>query len=284
MPVIYVDVLLILNLWVDFLLLTLTARICRYPVRRWRVVCGAAVGALLCLLLFLPPLNTVLTLLIRFLGTVVLVLLTFGTPRLRVFFKLFLTFAVVSALFGGLATALWYFLAPAGFMVIRGVVYYDAPASLLIVFTAVSYVVILVYERLRRTVAPKNRTYTLTVRDGGRDIVCSLLYDSGCTLREPFSGKPALVIDRTAAARLLPRDFTEDTALARDKRFRLIPFETVGGEGVLPAFCPAFMQIRDRQGNAWDISGSYLAISEKLQNSEYAALCGTDIGDLLEGR
>lgn len=284
MPVIYVDVLLILNVWVDFLLLSLTARICRYPVVRRRLLLGAVVGALLSLLLFLPPLTVLLSALIRIAGTVALTVLTFGVPRLRVFLRLLVSFSVLSAVFGGLATAFWYFVAPAGFMVINGVVYYDAPASLLIVFTAVAYIVLLLYERLRRTSAPQDRVYTLAVSEGDKQVVCSLLYDSGCSLKEPFSGAPALIIDRTAIDGLLPHGFEEDAHLAQDKRLRLIPFETVGGEGVLPAFRPARMEVRDKRGNTWDISGSYLAVSKRLVNGEYAALCGTDIGDLLEGR
>ena len=45
MPVIYIDVLLALNLWIDFILLLATARILRLPRRRWRMVLGALLGA-----------------------------------------------------------------------------------------------------------------------------------------------------------------------------------------------------------------------------------------------
>ena len=45
MPVIYIDVLLALNLFIDFLLLSVTARIRRRPHRRWRTVLGALFGA-----------------------------------------------------------------------------------------------------------------------------------------------------------------------------------------------------------------------------------------------
>ncbi len=282
MPVVYIDVLFLLNLWIDFLLLSLTARICRTPTRRIRLVLGAAVGALLCLLLFLPPLSVWLSLVIRTLGTVLLTVITFRLYSWRSFFKLFTTFSVVSAVFSGIATALWYTVAPDGFMVVGGVVYYDAPASLLIVFTAVAYVCILLYERLRRRTAPQNRVYTLTVQENEKQLVCSLLYDSGCTLKEPFSGRPALVIDRTAAQTVLPHGWAEDAQAAQDCKMRLIPFETVGGEGVLPAFCPKRMYITDKKGGRWDVTGCFLAVSDALGHGEYTAICGTDIGELLE--
>ncbi len=282
MPVVYIDVLFLLNLWIDFLLLSVTARICRTPVRRVRLVIGAAAGALLCLLLFLPPLTVWLSLAIRALGTVLLTVITFRLYAWRMFWRLLVTFSVVSAVFSGIATALWYTLAPKGFMVVGGVVYYDAPASLLIVFTAVAYVCILLYERLRQRTAPRNRVYTLTIRENGKQLVCSLLYDSGCSLKEPFSSRPALVIDRVAATSILPQGWDDDAVQAKDCKMRFIPFETVGGEGVLPAFCPQSMCITDKKGGRWDISGSFLAVSEALGNGEYTAICGTDIGDMIE--
>lgn len=282
MPVVYVDVLFLVNLWIDFLLLSVTARLCRVPCRRGRLVVGALLGAALCLLLFLPPLTVWQTILLRVLGVVLLTMVTFFRKPWRTLVKVGITFFVVSALFSGIATALWYTLAPSGFMVVGGVVYYDAPASLLIVFTAVSYGVILLYERLRRRVAPQNRLYTLTVHENDKQVVCTLLYDSGCSLKEPFSGRPSLLIDQTAVTSLLPQGWTREAAVAGAYRMRLIPFETVGGEGVLPAFCPQKMEITDTHGKRWDISGCYLAVSERLGHGEYTALCGTDIGDLLE--
>ena len=58
MPVIYIDVLLALNLWIDFILLLATARILRLPRRRWRMVLGALLGAATSCLIFLPDLPT----------------------------------------------------------------------------------------------------------------------------------------------------------------------------------------------------------------------------------
>ena len=45
MPVIYLDVLLALNLFIDFLLLSAAARILRIPGRTGRRVLGALLGA-----------------------------------------------------------------------------------------------------------------------------------------------------------------------------------------------------------------------------------------------
>ena len=272
MPVIYIDVLLILNLWVDFLLLTATARLRRIPKNRWRLTCGAVLGAVGSAVLFLPILSTPWAVVVRIVGTVILVLVGFPFGGWRAFFKILLTFSILGGVFSGLCTALWYTVAPAGFIVENGVAYIDAPASLLIVFTAISYVAVCVFEYAIRRRAPQNRTYRLTLTHNGKTLVCRCLYDSGSTLREPFSGAPCVLIDCTAAG-----DMLKDIQTAT----RVVPFKSLGGEGLLQAFLPNSMQLSDGE-QVWDISGSYAALCDTLADGEYTALVGTDIGDYIE--
>ncbi len=284
MPVIYIDVLFILNLWVDFCLLSATARLRRLPVKRRRLFLGAVVGAVGSCALFLPPLGWLPALLLRVAGTVLLTLITFSVRDRRSFFKTLLTFVVLSAVFSGLMTALWYFITPAGFLVINGVVYYDAPAGVLIVATAVSYAVICLFEYCFRRRAPQNRRYQLRVRHRNKTVVCTCLYDSGSTLREPFSGSPAVVIDRVAAEGILPPGWPPQTADYTGGHFRFIPFRTLSGDGLLPSFQPDSMAVVGANGKPVDISGSYLAVCDHLGSGEYVALMGTDIGDLMTER
>ena len=172
---------------------------------------------------------------------------------------------------------LWYFLAPAGFLVVNGVIYYDAPAALLILLTSISYAAVCVWEHCLRKRAPRGRRFRLLLQSGGKTLVCSCLYDTGSTLREPFSGSPAVLIDRTAAKGILPADLQD----GKMRHVRYVPFKSLGGAGLLPAFLPEKMEIADENGNRCDISGSYLAVCEELGHGEYTALVGTDIGELL---
>lgn len=52
---IYVDVLLILNLYVNYFLLLATGRLMHLPCGRKRCIAAAAVGSLCALTIFLPP-------------------------------------------------------------------------------------------------------------------------------------------------------------------------------------------------------------------------------------
>ena len=63
--VIYVDILLALNWWIDFLLLLGVRRSMGGEGKPWRLAVGALAGALSCLTLFLPPIAVWRSLLIQ---------------------------------------------------------------------------------------------------------------------------------------------------------------------------------------------------------------------------
>ncbi len=63
---IYVDVLLILNLYVNYFLLLATGRLMHLPCGRKRCIAAAAVGSLCALTIFLPPMHWALCTLLRF--------------------------------------------------------------------------------------------------------------------------------------------------------------------------------------------------------------------------
>lgn len=299
MPVIYLDVLLALNWFIDYLLLSVTARILRNPVRRWRIVVGALLGAASACLIFLPRMPTLLSLMIKLAAASLIVLTAFSWLGIKAYLKQLLVFFVSSAAFAGIATAVWFFAAPAGFVVANGVVYYDVPPLLLVGLTVLSYLCIRLYDRFIRKKAPMDREFTLALDCGGGEVRIRALYDTGLHLVEPFSGSPVAVVRYASIAHALPPALKEalaqigidrsperigemgGAALAVQSRLRLIPFQTVGGDGLLPAFQAKKAEISAPDGRRKEIAGVYIAVCPALGRGEYEALLGSDIGGLM---
>ncbi len=93
-------------------------------------------------------------------------------------------------------------------------------------------------------------TCTVTVEDGGKQKTLTALADSGCFLREPLSGRPALIVRADALSEILPPslvsaavsgDVTAATALLPPGvlgRVRIIPVTGVTGQGLLTGYLP----------------------------------------------
>lgn len=250
--VIYLDVLAAVNGAVDYLLLLATARLAGlFPARR-RLLGAAAAGAALAVLSVLPGEQSALGPVLALLGGVLLPALAFGfdrtrLPRLTVLF--FLTAGACAGVV--LALAGW-----TGALLRVGAAYYlDVPLRVvlpaaLLCFAAAS--------ALFRGGAGKNggeRPSEIVALDyGGRTARFLLLCDTGADLCDPLTGRPALLLDRTAAARLLPESLAPTLrALRADnaaellaalppgeaRRFRLLPYRAVGQPaGLLLAFRP----------------------------------------------
>ena len=197
--VIYADVLLVINWWIDFLLLLGVRRALGCGGSNRRLILGALVGAASSFVLFLPPLPLLLSLTVKLGTAAFMVLVAFRHRTWRDFVRRLLLLFGLSAGLAGVCGALYFYLAPRGFYVFNGVVYYGAPPLLLVGLTVVGYVILTVAEKLLRRRAPARMTYRVHLHGPQKQTVCTCLYDSGNHLVEPFSGRPVLVVERSVA-------------------------------------------------------------------------------------
>ena len=63
-----------------------------------------------------------------------------------------------------------------------------------------------------------------------------------------------------------------------DGGWRLIPYDTLGGGGLLPAFIPAEAAVLTRHG-ALSLPPCYVAVCERLGRGEYSGLMGSALGE-----
>ena len=274
MPTIYIDLLLLLNGFADCLLLSAVAAVRHLPHKRWRLLLGGAVGAIFSLVILLPALPTAVLALCDMLAAAGMVWCAFPFRGWRDTFKSVGLLFLLSAGFSGLSFLLWTFVAPAGFFVFNGVVYYDVSPVFLLLCTLVCYGISRLYEHLHSRAVKPARTLSLIAEHRGQTVPFSAFHDTGFSLCDGFSGSPVILIDRTVAAPLLPADFG-----AAASGFRLVPCHTVTGDGLLYAFRPDRLVCSSKQGDI-PLSGTLLALSDTLKNEPYDALCGDDVAKL----
>lgn len=278
---VYADILLALNWWIDYLLLLGVRRVMGGGAGGWRLALGALVGSLTCFVLFLPSVPLWLDLLIKFIAAAAMTLVAFrwqGWGKLAR--RVFLLFAM-SAGFAGLCGGLYFFVAPQEFCVHNGVVYYAVPPLLLVGLTVLCYGVLWLWERLMRRRAPTDHACRLTITVAERRVDCACLYDSGNHLVEPFSGYGVLVLERNLAEQLL--DVPSEEEIPTVGRWRLIPYDTLRGGGLLPAFIPDSVVVT-MGGRSHSLRDCYVAVCDRLGRGEYQALMGTALGSQLAER
>ena len=137
--VIYIDVLLVVNLYINYFLVRGTSLMLRRKVSPRRVLLASAVGAVGSLLILVPDLNPILCVLIKIALGIGITFAAFGRQNKIDFLISSLSFLVVSFIFGGAMTALWNIAAPAGIFVRNGTAYFDIPIIAAALFTCLLY-------------------------------------------------------------------------------------------------------------------------------------------------
>ncbi|MDD2362343.1 MAG: sigma-E processing peptidase SpoIIGA [Oscillospiraceae bacterium] len=298
MPVIYIDVLLALNLFIDFLLLSLVRRVLRIPSKRLRLVLGSLAGSISSCLLFLPDIPSPLSFLIKMASACIIVRISFAWRGSIIYIKQIAVFLISSTIFAGISVAIWFFVAPTGFYVVNGVVYYNVSPLVLTALTVICYFAVSIYDKLTHKRLAEGQGYRLIIDNGKGIIGLRALYDTGHHATDVFSGSPVAIVRLGAIENFLPDNLLSSFKQALDgtnstkqdaltaavkERLRMIPFQTVNGTGLLPAFRPDKIELSTREAHA-DVTGCYVAVCSMLGRGEYDAIIGTDMINLLERR
>ncbi len=283
MPVVYVDVLIVINWIIDYILLSATACVLRIITSKKRMLFAAFLGGVSGCLILLPPLSVTISLLLKLFCAVVLTVTAFPWRSVKSLVKTTTVFFIISALFSGILSGIWLSTSGEMFQVRNGVVYFSVTPLLLAVLAGVSYVMVRIYDRFTRKRAPQNCEYTLFLELNGRFCSCRALLDTGLHLSEPFSGKPVIIVERSVLSSLVEKPLWEALGLQETmgagtaNGVRVIPYRALGNEGLLPAFSPSAVQIKTPGKAKRDITGVYVAATDDLGRGEYQALIGSDV-------
>lgn len=279
--VVYGDILFIINAYVTDLLLLLCGLLCREKSGRPRRAAASLLGGLYAFILFVPRLPRWALLLSRLPAAAVLVLVSFGFLSRRRFLRLLAGFFLVNFVFAGLMGALWHTLHPARMLWYGPVVYFAIDTGTLVVLTAVCYALLWGANRLLQLRRPDGCLYELTVTLGEKSVRCRAFLDTGNDLREPFSGFPVVLLNRSLAAKLGVPEAPEGAQSAA-LGFRLIPCQSEGGPALLPAFRPTKLTVCSASAR-FETADCYVALtSRQIRHGAFGALLHPALTELPE--
>lgn len=287
--VVYADILICVNLIVNYALLMAAGRFCGRAPKRLRMVLAALLGALYALISFAGGLPDWVPAATKLPVGALLVLIAYQYRGLAEYVRQYVMFLLVSALFGGLMLALWLFVAPYGMLYENGVVYFDISALSLVGFTGAAYAATELFTRLFRKRDVESGMMEVSLVLGNRQVALCGFVDTGNTLRDAYTGYPVAICGMECVRSILPLSLldiisaiieTEDFSRFQNlitpdtkNKFKLIPYSTVGFTGVLPAFLPDELRL-----DGVPVENVYVAIApENFTHSDYDMLLSREM-------
>ncbi len=283
--VIYLDILIVLNLFVDYFLLLSCSIISNLYVKKKRLILGAILGGLFSVFILLPESNIFLSFIVKVCIALILILVTFGYKSKQLFIKTFLVFFVENFIFIGVMFFIWFFFSPPGMLWKNGITYITISPVVLIVSSFGAYVITSIFNSIFERKIDKEKIYSIEINFNNKKVFLNALYDSGNCLIEPFSGKSACICEYEKLISLFPdefikffNDFFKNVNAIRTEEFKklikIIPCDTITGSAVLPAFLPNSFYILKKNGERRKYDGYVAVTSKKVSDGEFNAIIG----------
>lgn len=286
--VVYLDRVFLLNLLLDYLLLLAAAQLSGRTLHRLRLLACAAGGGAYAVLTFLPGCGFLRTPLCQLAVGSIIALCAYGGRG-----RPALLFLLLSGGLAGfvLALGLWAG-SPTGLL---GRVYRGEVSWPLLLGAALGFYVLLRLLLGQGARHGGGELLKITISVCGRKQTVTALHDTGNTLRDPVSGRPALVLERNAAEELWPPEVAAVLAsplppeekMARLHRqgaavtFSLLPFRSVGTPaGLLLAARSDYIEINGRRYPRTPVALSEHPVSD---GGGYHALWGDPEGEEAKG-
>lgn len=237
---IYADILIITNIYVDFLLIKSASVITRSRIKTSRCILGAVVGSLFSLAIFIPSEYRALVLPLKLVSSAVTVFSAFGYESFGQYFRRLAVFYLCSFIYGGIGTCIAWNTNGRFITARHGIVYADFSMPALVITSVIAYFGICIFKRI--TGADRQGTYKVIVSDMGKVVSFEAVSDTGNLLKDSFTGKNVIVCPRSVLCELYGNiPDTEDISAgnaAQGRKWRFIPCTTISSSGLIAVICP----------------------------------------------
>lgn len=242
--VIYLDVLILINLYVTYFQILAVSVFTHRKTVWYRKLSAAGIGAVASLSIFIPQEMALTLTLLKIFLCALIAFVAFGYTGFRAYAVSVLFLMLVSFVFSGLMLCVWLFAAPMKMLFINGTVYFGVDTMTIILSTCAAYGVVRIIRYILDKNGKTDGKYTVIIKNNGRECRLSALADSGNGMVDCFSGLPVIVCRRDMCADVSPPaiEMIENNSDISDigtqmiKGVRIMPFSTVGKGGLICMF------------------------------------------------
>lgn len=254
---VYIDILFMVNLMMDYLLLCIVKKITKCETSFWRLLLASTVGSfLMCVIIVIPlPYTSIKILLFHIVINTIMIKLGFRISNKVEFIKCFLFLYIGAFLLGG---------------VFQYFQQYIKISSLFFLMALSSYVMVCgIWHGISCFCHQREKWYHVQLFLEGKSIVVKALLDTGNGLYNPYNGKAVHIIKKQVLIPILPQTFM--------KGIHYIPYHSLGNQGVMMAIKIEKMYV-EGEVNFW-VKEPWIALSEEeiSTNNSYQMILNSDI-------
>ena len=290
---IYIDIVLVENIIMNFIILFATAIILKIKIKYIRIFVASLLGAVYSVIAYMGILKLYSNIIMKILLSILIVYIAFNPQSIKKMWKNLVIFYLTSFVFGGVAFALIYILKPQDILMKNGLFLGTYPLKTVLLGAIISLLVILIaFKIVKGKFSKKDMFCDLEIKINNKIVKTTAMIDTGNCLKEPISNIPVIVLEHTLLYECIPKQilnnlekiigggFEEIPQEIKEKyisKLKLIPYSSLGKQnGMLLGIKPEYVKIsaEEKEKKINVIIGMYNKSLTK--RGEYRALIGVE--------
>lgn len=255
---IYIDIVFIENIIINYIILVATALISKIKIRHVPIFLSSILGGLYSILNYIIPLSLFENIVFKLILSFVMIKIAFYSLNLKRFFKTIIMFYLTSFTFGGASFMLLFLVSPENIIYENGHFIGTYPIKVAIIGGTLGFLIIFIVSKIiKNRLESSNLLCELEIFYNGKNNKIKTLIDTGNLLKEPISKEDVIIVEKESL-----REFIDDKVFREIKnimngnligevseelykyKFKVIPFASLGNEnGVLIGFKPDYIKI-----------------------------------------
>lgn len=296
---IYIDVVLIENLCMNYIILFSTSYILKIKRNHFRLIISALLGGVYSILAYMQIVEIYSNFFIKIILSVAMVYIAYNAKNIKLLMKQIVIFYLTSFVFGGCAFALLYFVKPQEILMKNGMYIGTYPLKIALLGGIVGFAITVVaFKVVKYRMTKKDMFCEITIYMKEKSVKAKAMIDTGNMLKDPISRMPVIVVEKDILYEIMPYKILnnldkiiggEIASEIYDKeiveyisKFKVIPFTSLGKQNGLLLGIKASKVKIELDSNEEELENVIIGIYDKKlsKKNNYNALLGLDI---LEG-
>ena len=292
---IYIDIVLIENLLMNYIILFATGVILKIPIKHVRLILASFVGAIYTIIAYISGLKIYSDFFLKFILSVIIIYIAFNPNQLKKLLKYTLMFYLTSFVFGGAAFALIYIVKPQEILENNGLVLNSNSLKVIFISAIIAFIVVIIgFKIVKNKISAKDMYCDLKIKINDKNIETKAMIDTGNFLKEPITNTPVIVVEHTLLYDCIPKeilnhmesilggDFSEIPDQVKEEyvsRLKVIPFSSLGKQNGMLLGIKAEKVIVKSEEEEKKTENAIIGIYNKslTKRGEYRALLGIEL-------
>lgn len=292
---IYIDVVLLENLIMNYIILFTTGLVMKIKTKHIRLILASLLGAIYSVIAYAGILKAYSSMILKFILSIIIVFVAYNPQSVKRLCKTLLLFYLTSFVFGGAAFALIYIVKPQDIIMKNGLFLGTYPLKTVMLGAIIAFcVIIAAFSVVKNRISKKALFCEIEIKVNGKIVKTKAMVDTGNLLKEPITNTPVVVVESTLLYECIPKEilYNLENIIGGDfekvpnnikeqyiSKLKLIPFSSLGKtNGMLLGIKADYIKIRTDEQET-EKNNVIIGIYDKslTKRGEYQALIGIEL-------